>query len=175
MPRGNTKDNRSKSPFVVDIDASTDDMRALSRYALNIFEHNAPNINDADAVKECILEYFSMCEHDGIRPSNLGLYAYIGLSKQQVSNIVNGRDKVNPLTRDLLKKAQVTLSSYREGLAMNGKLNPVTAIFWSKNFDGMTDTQTLEIQTDRNDAPQLTQEELNKRIPVYSDIEQDET
>lgn len=164
------------SPVIGDngVNASKDDLRALSRYAMHIFEHDAPDINDAVAVRDSIIEYFALCEKEGLRPSNLGLYAYLGLSKQQIHNIVSGRDNVNPVTRDFIQKAQRVLSSYREGLAINNKLNPATAIFWSKNFDGMTDTQTIDVHTDEhNNMLQLSQADIEKRIPVYSDAEID--
>ena len=178
MPRGNTKDNRTKSPIIGDsgVNATPDDLRKLTRYALKIFEHEKPDLNNPEEVRQSILEYFSYCDINGIRPANLGVYAYLGMSKQDVSDVLRGanKSKVNPACVDLLKKCKVALSSYREGLAMNGKVNPVTALFWAKNFDGMADTQTIEIQTDRTDAMQLTQEDINKRIPVYSDVEGDE-
>jgi hypothetical protein len=57
---------------------------------------------------------------------------------------------------------------------MTGKLNPVTAIFWAKNYDGMTDVQQIEVTAADSASPlQLTQEELQRRIPVYSDAEQE--
>ena len=78
----------------------------------------------------------------------------------------------NSLEIPLLKKAKRALSSYREGLAVSGKLNPATAIFWAKNFDQMTDVQTFEVMPAQHDALQISQEDLAKRIPVYSDAEQ---
>ena len=166
---------RGKSPVIGDngVNATPEELRKYTRYAMEIFKRETIDINDADQVRQAIIDYFNMCEREGIKPANLGLYAYLGLSKQQAHNITSGRDKVNPASRDLIQKAQHSLSSYREGLAIDNKLNPATAIFWAKNYDGMTDTQTIEVTTDRQDAPQLTQAELAKRIPVYSDIEQD--
>jgi hypothetical protein len=32
---------------------------------------------------------------------------------------------------------------YREGLMEDGKVNPVTGIFWQKNYDGMKDQQEV--------------------------------
>lgn len=172
MPRGNTKDNRSRSPFIPEVNATSEELAALSRYALAIFDQEPPDLHNPEAVREAIQAYFQNCERNGIRPANLGLYATLGLTKQDVSNIIHGRVKVNQETVDLLKKAKRALSSYREGLAITGKLNPATAIFWAKNFDQMSDVQTFEVTTGRSQAPQLSQEDLAKRIPVYSDAEQ---
>ena len=38
------------------------------------------------------------------------------------------------------------MSSIREQLAASGKLNPVTAIFWQKNFDGLKDQQEVIVE-----------------------------
>ena len=166
----------NKSPIAnPGISATPEELRELTRHALEVFESKPPDLHDAKQVKQTIIEYFESCDRHGVRPANLGLYATLGLSKQEVSTILNGRDKnkVSPEVCDLLKKAKQTLSTYRESLAMTGKLNPVTAIFWAKNYDGMTDVQQIEVTAADNTSPlQLSQEELQKRIPVYSDAEQ---
>ena len=179
MPRGNQKGNPNKSPFIPggNISATPEELRELTRHALELFDAKPPDLHNAEEVKQAISDYFASCDRHGVRPANLGLYAALGLSKQEVSNILNGRDKnkVSPETCDLLKKAKRVLSTYRESLAMTGKLNPVTAIFWAKNYDGMTDVQQIEVTAADSTSPlQLTQEELQRRIPVYSDAEQEE-
>lgn len=166
MPRGNTKDNRSKSPLFPEVTATETELAALARYALDIFEQEPPDLHDPEAVREAIRHYFINCERNGIRPANLGLYATLGLTKQDVSNVITGKSKtkVNPEVIDLLKKAKRVLSSYREGLAMTGKLNPVTAIFWSKNFDQMSDVQTIEVTANPGPAASMTPEEIARQI-----------
>lgn len=158
------------------VTASKQEISALSRYALNIFNSKPPDLHNPKEVEQTIIDYFTNCEQNGVRPSNLGLYATLGMTRQDVDNVLTGKSKskVSPDCIDILKRAKIALSSYREGLAMLGKVNPVTALFWAKNFDHMTDTQTIEVTTDRQDTPQLTQDEIAKRIPVYSDAESDE-
>ena len=52
-------------------------------------------------------------------------------------------------------------SAYREGLMADGKVNPVTGIFWQKNYDGMKDqsevilTPNTDPLGDKKDAEQL--------------------
>lgn len=158
------------------ITANTDELKALSRYALNIFKQPKPDLHNPDEVEQAVIDYFNNCAENGVRPANLGLYASLGMTRQDVDDVLRGKNKtkVNPACIDIIKRAKIALSSYREGLAINGKLNPATAIFWAKNFDQMTDVTTIEVTSERNDAPQLSQDELAKRIPVYSDIEQDD-
>ena len=138
MPIGNQKGNPNKSPFIPggNISATPEELRELTRHALELFDAKPPDLHNAEEVKQAISDYFASC--------------------------------------DLLKKAKRVLSTYRESLAMTGKLNPVTAIFWAKNYDGMTDVQQIEVTAADSASPlQLTQEELQRRIPVYSDAEQE--
>ena len=168
MPRGNKPGNTTKSPIIGDagVSATPEDLREMTRHALEIFEAQPPDLHDPEAVKAAIYSYFSSCDRHGVRPANLGLYAALGMSKQDVSNVLTGKSKskVSPDCIDLLKKAKRILSAYREGLAMSGKVNPVTAIFWSKNFDGMEDQTRLEITTDTTRAASMTPEEVQKQI-----------
>ena len=170
---------RKSNPFSADdsITATKAQLSALSKYALDIFNAKLPDLHNPDEVTDAITGYFQSCADNGVRPSNLGLYAVLGMSRQDMDDVLRGKNKskVNPACIDILKRAKRALSSYREGLAVSGLLNPATAIFWAKNFDSMADVTTIEVTSERNDAPQLTQEDIAKRIPVYSDIEQDET
>lgn len=56
------------------------------------------------------------------------------------------------------------LSEYREQLGLQGKLNPVTMIFWQKNYDGLEDNTRLEVTARPATDPQLTPDEIQKQI-----------
>lgn len=166
---------RKSNPFSADdsITATKAQLSALSKYALDIFNADTPDLHDPQAVTDAITNYFRSCADNGVRPSNLGLYAALGMSRQDMDNVLTGKSKskVSPDCIDILKRAKRALSSYREGLAMSGLLNPATAIFWAKNYDNMADVQTIDIQTDVRDTPMLSQDDIAKRIPVYSDVD----
>ena len=110
----------------------------------------------------------------GLRPGNLGLYASLGLSKQDVSDAIRGRNKskLSSSSIDLLKKAKVALSTYREMLGSTGKINPVTLIFWQKNYDGLEDKQTMEIAPRKDLEPERTPEQIEKDIPIDVDFDE---
>lgn len=161
------------------ITASQEEINALTRNMRENFmrDINRPKVNlhDTGDVKQAIYNYLLDCEQSGKRPANMGLYRALDLSRQDVNDVLTGKNKskVSSECIDIIKKAIDMLAEYREQLGIQGKLNPVTLIFWQKNYDHMTDSQVLEIQSDRQDHMQLTQEEITKRIPVYSDVEQD--
>lgn len=182
MPRGNTSDNRNKSPIIGDagISASSDEIAALTRNMrdnlVKGWNRPAIDLHNPDDVKTAIYDYLTDCEKNSKRPGNMGMYRALGLSRQDVSDVIRGKNKskVSPECIDIIKSALQSMSEYREQLGLQGRLNPVTLLFWQKNYDGLSDVQHIDIQTDRSDIPRLTQEDIAKRIPVYSDIEQDD-
>ena len=165
------------SPVIGDngITATPEELRQLTRHALELFESTPPDLHNAEEVHAAIKGYFESCDRHNVRPANLGLYAALGLTRQDVSAVLTGKSKskVSPEVVDIIKKAKLALSTYRESLAMQGKLSPPVAIFWAKNYDGMTDDPVrVEISNGNQDTIQLSQEELQRRIPVYADYEQ---
>ena len=182
MPKGSrTGKDGNNSPIIGDngITATPEELRELTRHALELFDAPAPDLHNAEEVRAAIMAYFRSCDRHGVRPANLGLYAALGLTKQDVSNILTGKSKhkVSPESLDLLKKAKLTLSTYRESLALTGKLNPVTAIFWSKNFDGMQDQTQIEVTAQAGPAATMTPEQIarqiEKDIPIDADYREE--
>lgn len=61
---------------------------------------------------------------------------------------------------------------YREGLMEDGKVNPVTGIFWQKNYDGMKDQQEVVLTPntsplgEQKDAEALKQKYLENTYGV---------
>lgn len=168
MPRGNTKGNKTNSPIIGDagVTATPEELRQLTRHALELFDAAPPDLHNVDQVREAITAYFQSCDRHGVRPANLGLYAALGMTKQEVSNVLMGKtpQKVSPECIDLLKKAKLVLSTYRESLALAGKLNPVTAIFWAKNFDQMQDQTQIEVTAQQGPAAGMTPEQIARQI-----------
>ena len=168
MPRGNKAGNTSKSPFIENgnVSATPAEISNLADYALHVFTADTPDLHSVEETRAAIITYFENCAQHGIRPANLGLYASLGLSRQDFNNIITGKSKsrVNPACIDVLKKAARAVGVYREGLAMTGKINPVTYIFMGKNYDGLSDTQTLEVTANHDNTPKLSPEEIQKQI-----------
>lgn len=154
-----------------------DENAAMCEYALNIFHSPSVDLRNSEEVSAAIDGYFKDCISRGLRPGNLGLYAVLGLSKQEVSNELRGvTHKLSSSTIDLIKKAKVALSTYREMLGSTGKINPVTLIFWQKNYDGLEDKQTMEITPQKDLEADRTPEEIEKQIeqdiPIDVDYEE---
>lgn len=135
------------------------------QYALDIFHAPSVNLNDPGAVADAIDGYFRYCIDRDLRPGNLGLYAALGLSKQDVSDALRGAShRLSSPTIDLIKKAKQALSTYRELLGSQGKLNPVTLIFWQKNYDGLKDQQDIILTPNTVIDAAMTPEEIAQKV-----------
>lgn len=182
MPRGNPN-NRNKSPVIGDagITATPAELNALTAFALDVYKAPTPDLHDPEQVQTAIIGYFETCQRHGLRPGNLGLYAALGMSKQDYNNVITGKSKskVSPSCIDFIKKAVRAIGVYREGLALEGKINPVTYIFMGKNYDHLTDTQQLEVTASSGPAPTLTPEEvarqIEKDIPIDGEYTEKDT
>ena len=156
-------------------DASPEEVNTLINHALDVFMLKPPDLHKPEEVQAAVIGYFNSCKSRGVRPGNLGLYAALGMSKQDVHNAVNGKYKyrVSPECIDIIKKAQRAIGQYREGLAMIGKLNPVTYIFMGKNYDGLSDTQQIEVTAQPGQQPTLTPEQIARQIEQDIPIDAD--
>lgn len=179
VAKAKKKPRGGNSPVIGDngVMVNKDENAVFCQYALDIFNAPTVDLKDSEAVADAISGYFNSCIERGLRPGNLGLYAVLGLSKQEVSNELRGvTHKLSTSTIDLIKKAKVALSTYREMLGSTGKINPVTLIFWQKNYDGLEDKQTMEITPAKGPEPEQTPEEiaaqLEQDIPIDVDYEE---
>lgn len=147
-------------------DASPELINNSIQIALDIFQAPTPDLHDPQQVRDAIINYFASCQRNNTRPGNLGLYAALGMSRQDFNDVIRGKNKskVNPACIDMLKKANRSIGAYRENLALNGKINPVTYIFMGKNYDGLTDTQQIEVSAAPTPAASMTPEEVAKQI-----------
>ena len=93
--------------------------------------------------------YLSLCEQYDQKVSNQAAYAAIGIDDQTVYDWINRRT-TNPARAQFAKKVKRICALYREGLMADGKVNPVTGIFWQKNYDGMKDQQELVVTPNTN-------------------------
>ena len=98
--------------------------------------------NDIEEMERRFQRYLKLCSEWDMKVGNMAAYAAIGIDKDTASDWVN-RCKSNPERTRFVKKVQKICAMYREGLMEDGKVNPVTGIFWQKNYDGMKDQQEV--------------------------------
>ena len=165
MPRGGSPKGGHNN-ILTQCSATPAEISNLTSLALSVYMLPTPDLHDPEQVQQAIIGYFQTCQDHGTRPGNLGLYAALGLSRQEYNAIINGKIKsrVSPLCIDMMKKAARAVGVYREGLALEGKINPVTYIFMGKNYDQLQDQTHIEITTDTTRAASMTPEEVRQQI-----------
>ena len=127
--------------------------------------------NDVDEMERRFKRYLEKCAEWDMKIGNMAAYAAIGITKDHVYEWTVRR-QTNPRRTDFIKRVQQFCSMYREGLMEDGKINPVTGIFWQKNYDGMKDQQEVVLTPnasplgERADADALKQKYLENTYGV---------
>lgn len=98
--------------------------------------------NDVEEMERRFNRYLELCAQWDMKVGNMAAYAAIGIDKSDAYEWTN-RNMGNPARTAFIKKVQKVCAMYREGLMEDGKVNPVTGIFWQKNYDGMKDQQEV--------------------------------
>ena len=105
----------------------------------------------------------ALCFERDVRVTNQVAYFAIGITKDDVYNWENGLTRSSE-HRDFIKKVKTFCGSYREMLGADGKLNPVTLVWWQKNYDGLVDKSEV-VLTPNNPLGTITdQKQLEERI-----------
>ena len=169
MPKGNSKAYLN-SPIYDNTEIDIQENANMVNCILESFNSPLPDLDKPQEVEKAINDYFKRCISRGLRPGNLGLYNAIGLDKNNVRDLVQGRVKtvngksVNISTISLIKKAIKQMGEFREMLGSQGKLNPATLIFWQKNFDGLEDVQRVDISPVNTLQAEKTKEQIEQEI-----------
>ena len=127
--RGITKDNNPKLP---------DGYNTRNiEFMMAIMPEEELDPNDVEEMKRRFLRYLKLCAEYDHKVGNLAAYSAIGITKGQAYDWE--RSKVNPERASFIKKVRQICGTYRETLMADGKVNPVTGIFWQKNYDEFRD------------------------------------
>lgn len=120
----------------------------MIQFTMEIMPSEKLDYNDIEEMERRFKHYLETCAKYDMKIGNQAAYAAIGIDKGIAWEWVN-RCTTNPARTDFIKKVQKVCALYREGLMQDGKVNPVTGIFWQKNYDGMKD-QTEMVLTPNN-------------------------
>lgn len=122
-----------------------DPSRKASKYANFVLavKRIAEGVNkkDVNDMRNRFYNYLALCEATNMKIGNLNAYAAIGIEKVQAYHWLNGLKGSTPERRELIAEIDSVCSGYREQLIADQQINPVTGIFWQKNYDGLRDVQ----------------------------------
>lgn len=114
--------------------------------------------------------YCRLAEECDVRIGNMQAYSAMGISWNTAKNWKSGGPGSTPERAKLIQEVEAVCTGMRETLAASSKINPVLAIFWSKNYDGMRDvTEHVAYNGDPLGDRQTPQEIAEK----YQDIIED--
>lgn len=120
----------------------------VTAFMMEIMPKEPLDLQDVPEMERRFLNYVQKCSEWDMKVGNQAAYMAIGITKEQAwewENVTKG----NPARTYFIKKVRQFCGVFREGLMQDGKVNPVTGIFWQKNYDGMKD-QTEMVLTPNN-------------------------
>lgn len=153
---------------------SIDDKRAVSKLtAFQMAVANialGANIKDTEDLRKRFYCYCRLCEECDMRIGNMQAYAAMGITRHMASQWRNGGLGSTPERQELIREVDGICSGMREMLAASSKINPVLAIFWQKNFDGLRDVTEHTIAPGDPLGDRQTPQEIAEK---YQDIIED--
>lgn len=127
---------------------------------------------DPAAMEERFWRYVDLCAANDMRVTNMVAYLAMGINKDDADSWTR-RGLRTKAHYDLIKKVRAFCSAYREILGAEGKLNPVTLVWWQKNYDGFVDKTELVVapQNMLGEKPDMKQleERIAAALPIHSD------
>lgn len=119
--------------------------------------------SDVDALEKRFWNFVDYCMEHDVKVTNQVTYLAMGITKDDVYNWENDRSRSSAHC-ELIKKVKSFCAAYREMLGADGRLNPVTLVWWQKNYDGLVDKSEV-VLTPNNPLGTITdQKQLEERI-----------
>lgn len=112
-------------------------------HSLKLMQLPKIDTDDPQALQARILEYFTICQVDDMKPSAAGLALALRVERQTLWRWKHETGK--PEKCDAIKRAYQMLDVLMNDYMQNGKINPVSGIFLMKNNLGYTDKQEVVV------------------------------
>lgn len=132
------------------------------RFALASWNLPPIDISDPQQVADRLEQYFKYCADNDRKPQVVGMCNWLGISRQTLNEWVNGVTRA-ATHGDIIKKAYMTLEEMWADFMLNGKINPASGIFLSKNWFNYRDVADVVV-TPNNPMQDLNAEEARKRL-----------
>ena len=103
-----------------------------SKYATILMELSSwpkPDKRNVEELENRFMEYLQYCAINDVKIGNQMAYLALGLNKDDVYDMEHGR-KLDSTHSEFIKKVKQMCAGNRELLMQDGKVNPITGIFW---------------------------------------------
>ena len=105
---------------------------------------NKQTFKDREECFNEVSEYFKLCNDNNMQPTIASLAVFIGVHRDTIYSLAKNP---NCQYSDILQKAINICHSFLENGALSGAIAPLLAIFYSKNYYGLTDNSTVNLTT----------------------------
>lgn len=156
-PRG------GNSPVIGDngVHTSPGDNARYAGILLEIHRWGDVDRTDPVALENRFWQFVEFCNQNDVRVTNQLAYYAMGIDKDDVYNWEHGVSRKTHC--ELIKKVKKFCASYREMLGADGKLNPVTLVWWQKNYDGLVDRSEVVLTPNTPLGDQFTPEQIAQK------------
>lgn len=134
------------------VQAMPGDNAKYTAHNLMLYRLKPVSFESAEEIEERTETYFEICQQNDMKPSVAGYALSLGISRQELWNIVSGKRVKPDAVLDLLKRAYLVLNAQMEDYMQNGKINPVSGIFLMKNSFQYQDKQEIQVSANQHDA-----------------------
>ena len=160
----NTVVKRHRGSFPTELDnihVDPGDNSRFVRYAMAAWDLPPIDISDPQQVRDRIIMYFQHCADNDRKPQLTGMANWLGVSRDTLNSWKRGEYRKDTHS-DIVQKAVSALEEMWADYMMNGKVNPASGIFISKNWFGYADTQNIVV-TPNNPLDSMSQDDARNR------------
>ena len=168
---------KRNSPIMIDNDPDNVPEGNQRRIEFLLVISQLPKIstNDLPALRKRFYDYLDLCVKYNMKVGNMAAYAAMGVDRDTVNGWESGKRRSSQKEyQEFAREIKRVCGMYREMLMQDGAINPVTGLFWQKNYDGLKDTQDLVLtpNTQRlSDSDYQEIAEKYKQLPTMGDDE----
>ena len=130
-------------------------------------------IQTPEECAERLNQFFTKCAEKGQLATIESMALELGLTNQQVNNLINDKSK-GELVALMLQKAKQIIAAQDAELAMRNRINSILYIFRSKNFYGMVDKREIINNRPENELDKKSKAELEDRYADIIDIDNEQ-
>ena len=139
-------------------------------HTLRTLQIEKPYVNNPVSIQNAITQYFQLTLEDGNKPTVNGLALAIGISKKQMTDLIEGKkvyiSGAELKGKEVIENAlQVIATANELDIAESGGMG---AMFLGKNNFGLTDKSEVSITTDNNE---ITDKELEDKYKVVDIVD----
>nr|DAS02383.1 MAG TPA: DNA-packaging protein small subunit [Bacteriophage sp.] len=130
-------------------------------------------IQTPEECAERLNQFFTKCAEKGQLATIESMALELGLTNQQVNNIIVDKSKGEVVSL-MLQKAKQIIAAQDAELAMRNRINSILYIFRSKNFYGMVDKREIINNRPENELDKKSKAELEDRYADIIDIDNEQ-